>query len=191
MVIGLIQNCWERALHVCERRHIGNGEFLIETWMMPIETMSWTAQSHCRYSKLGRIQSILSEAYMFPRCANSDCSSSFSSLREGTFFRFRRTDSDPKADARHHLVEHAWLCTACSKQYTLEYCENKAILVSLAPAMPVMPFIEVTSTPVPLRKRARSIRRRRPSSRRASAQPPANNPLILLAINPRGDFDRS
>jgi hypothetical protein len=125
---------------------------------------------------------------MFPRCANSECSASFGSLREGTFFRFRRTDSDAKAPAKNHSVEHAWLCTQCSERYTLEYRDSKAMLVSLAPAMPL---IEVPSNPLPLRKRARSIRRRRPSSRRPSAPPPASNPFVVLAITPRGDFDRT
>ena len=123
---------------------------------------------------------------MFPRCANSECSASFGNFREGTFFRFRRTDSEPSSSAKNHSVEHAWLCASCSAQYTLEYRENKTILVAL---LPVMPLIEAPPTPVPMRQRARAMRRRRPSTRRTSAQPPANNPMIVLAINPRGEFD--
>jgi hypothetical protein len=126
---------------------------------------------------------------MFPRCANSECSASFTNFREGTFFRFRRTDPDPKAPAKNHSVEHSWLCTECSERYTLEYRDSKAMLVSLAPAMPL---IEVPSESLTLRKRTRSIRRRRrPSSRRSTAPTPANSPLVVLAITPRSDFDRN
>ena len=126
---------------------------------------------------------------MFPRCANSECSASFGSFREGAFFRFRRTDADLQAPSKSHSVEHAWLCASCSEQFTLEYRENKTILVS---RVPVMPLIEVApSAPVHLRKRARPIRRRRASSRRASAPPPSSNPFVVLAITPRGEIDRT
>jgi len=171
-----------------DRRHIENSDILIETRMTPIETMSWTAWLTVYILNVAGLR-ILPEAYVFPRCANSECSASFGNFREGTFFRFRRTDSDSKASAKHHAVEHAWLCTRCSEHYTLEHRENKTILAALVPAMPL---IEVPGSPVPLRKRTRSIRRRRrPSSRRSSAQPPTNSPLVVLAITPRSDFERS
>jgi hypothetical protein len=125
---------------------------------------------------------------MFPQCENAECSASFGNFREGTFFRFRRTDSDPKAPSRNHSVEHAWLCAQCSGHYSLEYNENKVVVVSRVPAMPL---IEAPSQPLPLRKRTRSIRRRRLASRRASAPPAANGPLVVLAITPRSDFDLS
>jgi hypothetical protein len=85
-------------------------------------------------------------------------------------------------------VEHAWLCTQCSELYTLEYREDKAVLVSIAPVMPIAE--EIPANPVPLRKRTRPMRRR-PSSRRASGAPPTSNPFVVLAITPRGDFDRN
>jgi len=126
---------------------------------------------------------------MFPRCANPECSASFGSFREGAFFRFRRTDADLQAPSKSHSVEHAWLCAPCSEQFTLEYRENKTILVA---RVPVMPLIEVApSAPVRLRKRARPMRRRRTSSRRASAPPPSGNPFVVLAITPRGEIDRT
>jgi hypothetical protein len=128
---------------------------------------------------------------MFPRCANSECPASFGSLREGTFFRFHRAGSHAQVSAKHHSVEHAWLCTQCSERYTVEYREDKTFLVPIAPAMPLIPVIEeVPANPAPLRKRTRPARRR-PSSRRASAAPPASNPFVVLAITPRGDFDRN
>jgi hypothetical protein len=128
------------------------------------------------------------KASMFPRCANPECQESFSSFREGTFSRFRRTDSEAASSSgKHHAVEHAWLCARCSEHYTADYIENKIALVSIAPVMPVVE--EVLPSAVPMRARARAMRRRRPSARRSSAQPPAANPMIVLAINPRGEFD--
>lgn len=125
---------------------------------------------------------------MFPQCANSECSASFASFREGSFFRFRRTDPAHAVPAKSHAVEHAWLCAQCSERYTLDYQENKTILVSIAPARPPIELIEVPSPSLPMRKRTRANRRHRPSSRRASAQPAANSPLVVLAITPRTDF---
>jgi len=128
------------------------------------------------------------KASMFPRCANPECSETFGSFHEGKFFRFRRTDSAAASSpGKHHAVEHAWLCARCSEHYTADYIENKIALVSIAPVMPVVE--EVLPSPVPMRARARAMRRRRPSTRRSSAQPPAANPMIVLAINPRGEFD--
>jgi hypothetical protein len=126
---------------------------------------------------------------MFPQCANPECSESFSSFREGTFFRFRRTDGEAaSAPGKHHAVEHAWLCAHCSEHYTADYVDNKIALLAAAPL--VMPVVEeVLPSPAPMRARARAMRRRRPSTRRSSAQPPAANPMIVLAINPRGEFD--
>jgi len=120
---------------------------------------------------------------MFPQCANRECSASFGKLREGILFRFRR--SHLAGEAPHsHSVEHAWLCARCCETHTLEYRENRAILVSLAPPT------EVTPIPAPMRKRSRGPRslRRRPRSRRAPAQNAGGNPVVVLAITPNGDF---
>ena len=79
------------------------------------------------------------KASMFPRCANPQCQESFSSFREGTFFRFRRTDAEAASSpGKHHAVEHAWLCARCSEHYTADYVDNKIALVSIAPVMPVV-----------------------------------------------------
>ncbi len=156
--------------------------------MAPIETMSWTASPAADILYVAECMELL-EGLMFPRCANSECPATFGSFREGTFFRFRRTSSEGRAPTNSHSVDHAWLCTRCSENYSLEYRENHAVLTPLIPAM--LPIVEVPRSPEPPPKRsrvARAARRRRPSSRRASAQPPANNPLIVLAIAPRGDF---
>jgi hypothetical protein len=131
---------------------------------------------------------------MFPRCANLECSASFGSFREGTFFRFRRTDAAPEASAKHHSVEHAWLCPKCSERHTVEYRENRTILVPLEPAMPVVEVVEMIEAPghhLPPRKRTRPNRRHRSNSRRAAAPSLANSPLVVLAITPRGDLDRN
>jgi len=139
-------------------------------------------------SRLPGAVTFVRKASMFPRCANPECQESFTSFREGTFFRFRRADSEAASSSeRHHAVEHAWLCAPCSEHYTADYIENKIALVAVAPVMPVVE--EVLASPVPMRARARGMRRRRPSTRRSSAQPPAANPMIVLAINPRGEFD--
>lgn len=128
---------------------------------------------------------------MFPRCANSECSASFGSFREGAFFRFRRTDADLQAPSKSHSVEHAWLCAPCSEQFTLEYRENKTILVARVPVMPLVEVEVAPGAPARLHKRARPMRRRRSSSRRASAPPPSGNPFVVLAITPRGEIDRT
>jgi len=128
------------------------------------------------------------KASMFPRCANPECHESFTSFREGRFFRFRRTDAEAAcAPGKHHAVEHAWLCASCSERYTADYVDNKVALVAIAPVMAAVE--ETLPSPAPMRARARAMRRRRPSTRRSSAQPPAANPMIVLAINPRGEFD--
>jgi hypothetical protein len=125
---------------------------------------------------------------MFPRCANAECTASFGNLREGKLFRFHRRQQAGEAPLNSHSVEHAWLCARCCETFDLEYRENQAILVSLAPP------VEVAPLPLPRRKRLRGPRsvRRRPPSRRGPMQTPGASPVVLFAITPSGDFsDRS
>lgn len=129
------------------------------------------------------LHGVLPEEFMFPKCANLECSASFGKLREGILFRFHRGHAAGE-QANSHSVEHAWLCAKCCETHTLEYRENRAILVPLAPP------VEVAPVPALMRKRSRRPRslRRRPRSSRAPAQNSRNNPVMLLAITPNGDF---
>jgi len=119
---------------------------------------------------------------MFPHCANPDCTASFTDFREGLFFRFRRSYPAGEAPSKSHSVEHCWLCKDCSEEYTVDYRDNRCILISLVPAV-TLP--QRAAAPEPPR-RAR-VKRRPRSTRRAPAQQPHANPLLILAITPGND----
>lgn len=117
---------------------------------------------------------------MFPHCANPDCTASFSNFREGMFFRFRRSSLAGESPSNSHSVEHCWLCRDCSEEYTLDYRDNRSILISLVPALTLPP--QPMEAPPPSR-RAR-VKRRPHSTRRAPARQPHTNPLLILALTP-------
>jgi len=119
---------------------------------------------------------------MFPHCANPDCTASFGNFREGVFFRFRRSCPAREAVSRNHSVEHCWLCKDCSEEYTVDYRDNRSLLISLVPAVPLPQPVEAPKPP----RRARAKRRPR-STRRAPAQQSHANPLLILAITPGSD----
>jgi hypothetical protein len=131
---------------------------------------------------------------MFPHCANPNCTASFDSFREGLFFRFRRAQPASEKPVNHHSVEHFWLCKDCSEEYTLEYRDNRSILISLLP-VPALPnarteiaaTVERAKPPLPRRSRAK---RRPRSSRRVPLKSGGSNPLVILAISPSGNESR-
>lgn len=127
---------------------------------------------------------------MFPHCANPACSATFGKINEGHLFRFRRASMAGDAPSNSHSVEHAWLCAKCCETHTLEYRNSHPILVAL-PIPVVIP--EPISVPMPARSRRRARAIRRPRSRRGVVSPNTGNaPVIVLAMNPNGDFpDRS
>lgn len=120
---------------------------------------------------------------MFPKCANPECLATFGTLREGNLFRFRR-HSAAGAPPNSHSVEHAWLCARCCETNTLEYSNNSAVLVALAPP------VQAAAAPLPMRKRSRGSRslRRRPRTRLAPPQSTSSSPVVLLAITATSDF---
>jgi hypothetical protein len=122
---------------------------------------------------------------MFPHCANPDCTATFGNFKEGAFFRFRRSYLEGEAPAKNHLVEHCWLCKNCSEEYTLDYRENRSILISLIPAIALPP------EPVRVSKPARRPRaKRRPRDRRGGAPPmqkPHGSSLLILAVPAASD----
>lgn len=60
---------------------------------------------------------------MISKCANPDCSKLLMRLDGGRFFGFPTTKN---------LIEHFWLCTSCSKRYTLKHQAEKVELVARA-----------------------------------------------------------
>jgi len=66
---------------------------------------------------------------MFSRCANPDCGVSFD-YRQGQLFRFHKAYAPHEPPPNTHSVQHFWLCGACSCQYTLEYREDRGVLMT-------------------------------------------------------------
>jgi hypothetical protein len=124
---------------------------------------------------------------MFPHCANPECSASFGKIHEGHLFRFRRPSLAGDAPSNSHAVAHAWLCARCCETHTLEYRNDHPMLMALP--VPVL-IPEPISAPMPARPRRRIARpNRRPRSRRGmTPQNTGNAPVIVLAMNPSGDF---
>lgn len=149
--------------------------------------MSWTRFLQTRILFLAGTRFLL-RIPMFPNCANPQCTASFGKLHEGHLFRFKRTQLAGNAPSNSHSVEHAWLCSKCSENYTLEYCDNQTVLVAL-PAPIVIP----EPAPIPISRRRRVSRPiRRPRSRRAAPPSLGGAPVVLVALTPKGDFpDRS
>lgn len=65
---------------------------------------------------------------MFSKCANLECSTSFD-YEEGKFFRFHRSRTDGEPPPNTHSVQHFWLCGPCSQSYTLEYQNDRGVLI--------------------------------------------------------------
>ena len=129
---------------------------------------------------------------MFPHCANPNCTASFGSFREGLFFRFRRAQPASEKPVNHHSVEHFWLCKDCAEEYTLEYRDNRSILIPLlsVPALPnARAEIAATVERTKLPRRSRAKRRPR-SPRRVALKAGGRNPLVILAISPSGNEPR-
>jgi hypothetical protein len=73
---------------------------------------------------------------LHPKCANPACPTAFRWLAGGKFFRFRpeSTASQPEHKGTPTLlgisgVEHYWLCERCSHVFTLEFEENKGVML--------------------------------------------------------------
>src|ERR1700733_11824953 len=123
---------------------------------------------------------------MFPHCANPNCTASFGNFREGLFFRFRRAQLASEKPVNHHSVEHVWLCKDCSEEYTVEYRDNRSILI------PLVPMVTVPTAPSEMPRiaeRAKPSRRNRAkrhprSPRRVPMEQAGSNPLVILAIAP-------
>jgi hypothetical protein len=73
---------------------------------------------------------------MISRCANAECLTSFGDYRLGRLFRFHQSHPKGSAPANTHSVTHFWLCSVCSDIYTLEYREDRAIVMSFQHRMP-------------------------------------------------------
>ena len=69
------------------------------------------------------------ELIMFSRCANPDCGVIFD-YRQGQLFRFHKNHAPDEPPANTHSVQHFWLCAACSSQYTLEYRQDRGVLIA-------------------------------------------------------------
>ena len=67
---------------------------------------------------------------MISQCANSECLTSFGDYRRGRLFRFHQSHPKGSAPVNSHSVTHFWFCSVCSDIYTLEYRENRVLLVS-------------------------------------------------------------
>jgi hypothetical protein len=167
--------------------------------MRPIELMSWTPRSETNTLNMGLLLRILLEDFMFPHCANPDCTASFGNFREGVFFLFRRSNL-AEVPSNSHSVEHFWLCKECCEDYTLDYRDNRSILISLLPpvTLPPQPMEAQIKAQVaaqveaPRPPRRPRVKRRPRNTRRAPVQQSHGNPLLILAVTPVGDFiDRS
>lgn len=84
---------------------------------------------------------------LHPKCANPACAAAFHWLAGGRFFRFRPGSLAPssKVQAAETLeaaamAKHYWLCEKCAQLYTLEYDEDRGVLVQ--PHWPELPLTE-------------------------------------------------
>jgi hypothetical protein len=68
---------------------------------------------------------------MFSACANPDCQKPFN-YNQGRLFRFHK---DFRAGERPniHSIQHFWLCSPCSARYTLEYQNDRGVLIKSLP----------------------------------------------------------
>jgi hypothetical protein len=69
---------------------------------------------------------------MFSVCANPDCQKPFN-YRQGRLFRFHKDYFAGGQSANVHSVQHFWLCGACSTMYTLEYQNDRGVLIKSLP----------------------------------------------------------
>jgi len=81
---------------------------------------------------------------LHPKCANPACAAAFHWLAGGRFFRFRPGDLGPstKGDTAEGAepagsVKHYWLCESCAQSYSLNFREDRGVLVE--PAWPQAP----------------------------------------------------
>jgi hypothetical protein len=73
---------------------------------------------------------------LHPKCANPACASAFHWLAGGRFFRFHTGSLEPSSkDLAAQTAEasapakHYWLCERCAQVYTLNYDEERGVLV--------------------------------------------------------------
>lgn len=71
---------------------------------------------------------------MVSRCANPSCSALFKYLHSGRIFQFEAAP-ETKAATRpgRHNAERFWLCSQCSKQFSLVAGPDGVLLISLPP----------------------------------------------------------
>lgn len=75
---------------------------------------------------------------MVNRCANPECAKPLHYLREGRVFVF---DAESGSKSQIHLMEHYWLCGACSKTMRVEKtCQG--VRVALKPNLRVQTIRE-------------------------------------------------
>jgi len=67
----------------------------------------------------------------FPKCANPECSASFH-YEDGQLFRFHRSRKGSVPPSNTHLVQHFWMCSACSESYTVEYEGDRGVMKSVS-----------------------------------------------------------
>ena len=67
------------------------------------------------------------ENFLFDKCVNGRCAAPFD-YRKGRLFRFSYGLKNVEPGTGHAVV-HFWLCTGCSKVYTLEYRERSGTAV--------------------------------------------------------------
>jgi hypothetical protein len=72
---------------------------------------------------------------MIGRCANSACHTDFDHNIGGKFFRFHLIETEvseiPDATKNPHKVVHYWLCSKCSKKFTLAHVEAGKVALRL------------------------------------------------------------
>jgi hypothetical protein len=69
---------------------------------------------------------------MFSVCANPDCRRPFD-CEQGRLFRFHKDYPAGGNPPNIHSVQHFWLCSPCSTMYTLEYHNDRGVLIKSLP----------------------------------------------------------
>ena len=69
---------------------------------------------------------------MFSVCANPDCQRQFD-YEQGRLFRFHKDYPAGGIPPNIHSVQHFWLCSPCSAVYTLEYQNDRGVLIKSLP----------------------------------------------------------
>ena len=68
---------------------------------------------------------------MLAKCANSSCSASFRSLKEGRLFRLESEPAIRSSDSNR--VEYFWVCDRCSSAMTMRLREDGTVVTVLLP----------------------------------------------------------